>query len=215
MQMNSRLSLVLWFTLSLLTAVPTFAAQATPAPTVNAEEKKYVPYRIARGDRLAVAVFGEADLTGGNRKVEATGTVSLPLVGEIRLVGMTIVEAQTAIENAYRDQRFVRNPQVTVTIEESVPRWVSISGKINIPGKHEMPTDTVWTLKDLIIKAGGLQETARGSKVRITRILPNGQTVTFEKDVEGLLRARNNASATDGNFPLEPEDIVYVPEKII
>jgi polysaccharide export outer membrane protein len=213
MKMNARLCQIVWIALSLLITVPGFAAQPTPGMT--AEEKKYVPYRIARGDRLAIAVFGEPDLTGGNRKVEATGTVALPLVGEIRLVGLTIVEAQAAVENAYRDQRFVRNPQVTVTIEESVPRWVSISGKINIPGKHEMPTDTTWTLKDLIIKAGGLQETARGSKVRITRILPNGQTVYFEKDVEGLLRAKNNASAVDGNFPLEPEDIVYVPEKII
>src|SRR5262245_56595630 len=145
MKTNARLFKIFWIVLSILTTASSFAAQA-PAPGVAPEEKKYIPYRIARGDRLAVAVIGEADLTGGNRKVEATGTVALPLVGEIRLVGMTIVEAQSTVESAYRDQRFVRNPQVTVTIEESVPRWVSISGKINIPGKHEMPTDTVWTL---------------------------------------------------------------------
>jgi polysaccharide export outer membrane protein len=195
-------------------ALPLLAAQPAPAPA-RLDEKKYIPYRIARGDRLAVSVFGEPDLTAGGKKVEATGTVALTLIGEVRLVGLTIVEAQTLIENAYRDGRFLRNPEVTVTVEESVPRWVAISGKINLPGKHEMPTDTVWTLKDLIIKAGGLQETARGSKVRILRIMPDGSQLTFEKDVDGLMRGRNTANAADASFPLEPEDIVYVPEKII
>jgi polysaccharide export outer membrane protein len=190
-------------------------AQPAPPAVQSAEEKKFIPYRIARGDRIAVSVFGEADLTAGGLKVEATGTIALTLVGEVRLVGLTILEAQALIENAYREGRFLRNPQVRVTVEESVPRWVAISGKINIPGKHEMPTDTVWTLKDLIIKAGGLQDTARGTRVRITRTMPDGSLRTFEKDVEGLMRGRNTANAADASFQLEPEDIVYVPEKII
>jgi polysaccharide export outer membrane protein len=201
--------------LGCVVGLPAVVAQPAPAPSVRTDEKKYIPYRIARGDRLAIAVFGEADLTAGGKKVEATGTVALTLIGEVRLVGLTIVEAQALIENAYRDGRFLRNPQVTVTVEESVPRWVSISGKINLPGKHEMPTDTVWTLKDLIIKAGGLQETASGRKVRILRIMPDGSQLTFEKDVDALMRGRKTGNAADASFPLEPEDIVYVPEKVI
>lgn len=181
----------------------------------GADDAKYVPYRIARGDQLSVGVFGESDLTGGGKKVDQKGAVLLPLVGEVRIIGLTVAEAQAAIENAYREGRFLRSPQVIVTVEQMVQRWVSISGKINIPGRHEMPTDTVWTLKDLIIKAGGLQETARGTKVRITRTQPDGKTVIFEKDVESMLKARNTANSTDASFVLESEDIVYVPEKII
>jgi len=188
---------------------------AQTAPALKAEEKKYIPYRIARGDYLSVAVFGEPDLTAGRKKVENSGTIALTLAGEVRVVGLTIVEAQAAIEHAYRDGRFLRNPQVTITIDESVPRTVSVSGKINIPGRHEMPTDTIWTLKDLIIKAGGLQETARGTRVRITRTMPDGTLRVFEKDVESTLRGRSNANAADASFELEPDDIVYVPEKII
>jgi polysaccharide export outer membrane protein len=189
--------------------------RSQPAPATKAEDRKYIPYRIARGDLLSVSVFGEPDLTVGRKKVENAGTIVLTLAGEVRVVGLTIAEAQTAVENAYRDGRFLRNPQVTITVDESVPRTVSISGKINIPGRHEMPTDTVWTLKDLIIKAGGLQETARGTKVRITRTMPDGTLRVFEKDVESMLRAKNNANAAEASFVLEPDDIVYVPEKII
>ncbi len=201
--------------LLLATAALLPGLQAQPAPATKAEERKYLPYRIARGDLLSVSVFGEADLTVGRKKVENAGAIILTLAGEVRVVGLTIAEAQAAVENAYRDGRYLRNPQVTITVDESVPRTVSISGKINIPGRHEMPTDTVWTLKDLIIKAGGLQETARGTKVRITRTLPDGTLRVFEKDVESMLRAKNNANAADASFVLEPDDIVYVPEKII
>jgi len=190
-------------------------AAAQPAPVTKAEERKYIPYRIARGDLLSIAVFGEPDLTTGRKKVENAGTIALALAGEIRVVGLTITDAQAAVEDAYRDGRFLRNPQVTITVDESVPRTVSISGKINIPGRHEMPTDTVWTLKDLVIKAGGLQETARGTRVRITRTMPDGTLRVFEKDVESTLRARSNANAAEASFVLEPDDIVYVPEKII
>jgi polysaccharide biosynthesis/export protein len=192
---------------------PAVLAQA-PAVT-NSADAKYVPYRIARGDQLGVGVFGEVDLTGGGKKVDQKGAVLLPLIGDVRVVGLTVVEAQAAIENAYRAGRYLRNPQVIVTVEQMVQRWVSISGKINIPGRHEMPTDTVWTLKDLIIKAGGLQETARGTKVRITRTLPDGKNVFFEKDVESMIKGRTNANSADAAFVLESEDIVYVPEKII
>lgn len=213
MKVHSVLSLLCAIGLAALLVTPALRAQ--PVPTAKPEERKYIPYRIARGDLLSVSVFGEADLTVGRKKVENAGSIILTLAGEIRVVGLTIVEAQSAVENSYRDGRYLRNPQVTITVDESVPRTVSISGKINIPGRHEMPTDTVWTLKDLIIKAGGLQETARGTRVRITRTLPDGTLRIFEKDVESMLRARSNANAADASFVLEPDDIVYVPEKII
>lgn len=198
---------------AVLPADTSVAAEAAPAP--RPAEKQYVSYRITRFDRLSVSVFDEPGLTVGQKKVEATGTIALTLIGEIRVVGLTILEAQAAIENAYRDGRFLRNPQVTITIDDYAPRTVSISGKINAPGRYEMPPDTAWTLKDLINKAGGFQETARGTKVRISRTMPDGSLKIFEKDVESLLRARSKANVADAAFALEPDDIVYVPEKII
>jgi polysaccharide export outer membrane protein len=213
--LKNTLALGRWVALGCVVLAAGAAFAAAPAPAPKPGEKQYVSYRITRFDRLSVSVFDEPGLTVGQKKVDATGTIALTLIGEVRVVGLTILEAQGAIENAYREGRYLRNPQVTITIDEYAPRTVSISGKINAPGRYELPPDSVWTLKDLIIKASGFQETARGTKVRITRTMPDGSLKIFEKDVESLLRARSSANVTDAAFPLEPDDIVYVPEKII
>jgi len=204
------------FALVLVFAQPLPASgESIPAATgKKQDDKKYISCSITRFDRLNVAVFDEPELTVGGKRVEATGNISLTLIGEIPVVGLTILEAQAAIEMAYREGRFLRNPRVTITIDEYASRTVIVSGKINAPGRYEMPHDTAWTLKDFIIKAGGLQETARGTRVRITRMMPDGSLKVFEKDVESLIRAKSGASRAEAEFKLEPDDTVYVPERI-
>lgn len=178
-------------------------------------EKKYVAYKITRGDRLAISVLGEPDLRVGGVRVEAIGTISLPLIKDIRLVGLTIAEAQDAIGKAYREGRFLRDPQVTVTVEEYAPRTVIVNGKVNIQGRHEIPPDSEFTIRELIAKAGGFGDTARSSAVKVTRTLPDGTLKTFTLDVESAIKGKSSATSTDAGFVLEPDDIVYVPEKII
>ena len=197
--------------LAAVTAAPVWGQTTTPAKP----EKKYVAYKITRGDRLAVSVLGEPDLRIGGLRVEAIGTVSLPLIKDIRLVGLTIAEAQDAIASAYRTGRFLRDPQVNVTVEEYAPRTVIVSGKVNIQGRQEIPPDSEFTIKELIFKAGGFGDTARSSAVKVTRTLPDGTVKIFTLDVESAIKGRSNATSKDADFVLEPDDTVYVPEKII
>src|SRR5207244_1285687 len=96
-------------------AVRVSAASIAPVPK---SEKKFVPYRITRADRIAVSVLGEPELSAGGKRVEAMGTINLPLIQEIRLVGLTIAEAQEAIAKKYREERYLRNPVVSVTVED-------------------------------------------------------------------------------------------------
>lgn len=190
------------------------APVAGQAPAAPKEEKKYIAYKITRGDRLTISVLGEPDLRIGGVRVEAIGTVSLPLIKDIRLVGLTIAEVQQAIARAYRDGRFLRDPQVTVTVEEYAPRTVIVSGKVNIQGRQEIPPDTEFTIKELIFKAGGFSDTAKGSAVRVTRTMPDGSLKVFTLDVESAIKGRSSSTAQDAAFVMEPDDIVYVPEKI-
>lgn len=178
---------------------------------------KHVPYKITRGDRLSITVLanGEPEFTVGQKRVEATGSIDLLYIQEIRLAGLTIAQAQDAIANAYRDGRFLRNPQVSVTVDEYAPRVVSISGKVNSQGRFEIPPETEMTILDLIFKANGFAETARGTAVRVTRTLPDGTVKTFTLDVESAIKGKDTSNPGDASFVLEPDDVVYVPERII
>ncbi len=194
-----------------LTPLPA-AEIAQPA---QKSEKKFVAYRITRGDRLSIGVLGERDLTVGGKRVEAIGTINLPLIQDVRLVGLTIAEAQDAIAQAYRDGRYLRNPVVSVTVDEYAPRNVIVSGKVNIQGRQEIPPDTEFTIADMIFKAGGFSDTAQSKSVRLTRTLPDGSLKVFTLDVDSAIKGKEKATAKDAGFVLEPDDIIYVPEKII
>jgi polysaccharide biosynthesis/export protein len=199
---------------ALATAVSVVSTSFAQLPTPKAE-KKYVAYHITRGDILSINVLGEADCTAGNKRVEATGTVNLTYIGDINLVGLTIKDAQEKIASSYRDGRFLRHPVVSVVVETYAPRTVIVSGKVNSPGRHEIPADTEMSIKEMIFKAGGFGDTAKGTAVRVTRTMPDGSTKVITLDVESAIKGKEQPKSNDAAFVLEPDDIVYVPEKII
>jgi polysaccharide export outer membrane protein len=173
-------------------------------------------YNIRANDRLRITVFQEDDLSTICR-VDAKGTVNLPLVGEITVRGLTVSGAERAIETAYKDGRYLRKPEVTVAVDEYAPREVSIQGQVKNPGRYALPIESTMTVLDLVTKAGGFTDTALGTGVRITRILPDGSTRVITLDVESLIKGRSNAKTNGENSALllEADDIVYVPERII
>jgi len=178
-----------------------------------AEKKNYV-HTLALADRVRVAVFQEEDLTSLTR-IDARGRINLPLIGEIAVGGMTVVEAQAAIEQSYREGRFLRNPQVTVTVEEYAPREVSIQGRIRNAGRYTLPIESTYTVVELVTKAGGIDDIGKGSSVTVTRILPDGTKKVFTVDVDSVIKGRKDAKVEDTTLLLQPGDIVYVPERLI
>ena len=158
---------------------------------------------------------GEREFAVTQKRVEATGTINLLYIQEVRLVGLTIAEAQDSIARSYRDGRYLRNPVVTVTVETYAPRRVSISGKVNSQGLFEIPPDAEMTIAELISKANGFTETARGTAVKLTRIMADGTPKVFTLDVESAIKGRLKEPSGDAAFVLQPDDVVYVPERII
>ncbi len=209
--MNTLLKTLAFLALSLAALVP---ARAEDAPASNPGKNRI--YNIRATDKLRITIFQEDDLSTMSR-VDAKGTVNLPLVGEIRVRGLTLDEAERAIEKAYIDGRFLRKPAVTVAIEDYAPREVSIQGQVKNPGRYALPIESTMSVLDLVTKAGGFTDTAQGTAVRITRILPDGSTRVITLDVESLIKGRSNAKTNTENnaLLLEPDDIVYVPERII
>lgn len=187
----------------------TAAAQTTPGPA----NKKNYTHTLTLADRLRIAVYQEEDLTTMVR-VDARGRVNLPLLGEIALGGLTVTEAQTAVENAYKDGRFLRNPQVTINVEEYAVREVSIGGQIRNPARYQLPNESTYTLAELVTKAGGITDIGKGSAVTVTRIMPDGTKKVFTIDVDSIIKGKKGTNADD-TFLLQTGDNVYVPERLI
>ncbi len=201
--------------LAVLTAAA-FISRAGAAPAQDRSPDKAAPYRIRVTDQLRISVFQEDDLSTVCR-VDSKGTVNLPLVGEIRVFGQTLSEAERTIETSYKDGRYLRKPEVTVAVESYAPREVSIQGQVKNPGRYPLPVETSMSVLDLVTRAGGFTDTALGTGVRITRILPDGTTKVITLDVESLIKGKSDTKNTGENSALilEPDDIVYVPERII
>ncbi|MBI2516436.1 MAG: polysaccharide biosynthesis/export family protein [Opitutae bacterium] len=197
--------------LVLLGAVRVFGAEAD---AIADAKKAYIP-KLLLGDRIRVAVYQEDDLTAVVR-IDARGQINLPLIGAVTVGELTRVEAQNLIQAAYREGRFLRSPQVTVSIEEYAPREVSIQGQIRNPGRWQLPPESTFTLVELVTKAGGITDIGKGSAVSITRILPDGTKKVFVIDVDSMIKGKRGSGKTEDNiFLLQPGDIVYIPERLI
>lgn len=189
------------------------AAQAQVTP-LKPDSRRALLYTIAITDSLRVSVFGEEDLSRVSR-VDAKGTINLPLIGEIKVYGLTLHDAETLIASAYREGRFLRNPQVTINVEIYAVREISVQGQVKNPQRVALPAESTMTVLEAVTKCGGFTDTAKGTEVRVTRIDPDGKVKTFVVDVDSLIKGKNKAKSEDDSLLLMPGDIIYVPERII
>ena len=194
------------------------AAGALLAVALRADDapaKRNYAHHLQLADKVRVAVYQEDDLTTQAR-VDSHGTVTLPLIGEIKIGGLTVAEAQDAVAKAYRDGRFLRNPQVTINVEDYAPSEVSIQGQVRNPGRYTLPIESTFTVVELVTKAGGLTDIGKGTAVTVTRILPDGSKKVFTVNVDAVIKGKKGqGNAEDNTLLLEPGDIVYVPESLI
>lgn len=201
--------------LGLLLASAAFAQDSASAPRpASGTTSSPSSYVLTNTDRIRVAVYQEDDLSLIAR-IDSQGRINLPLVGEVAIAGLNVGDAQAAIESSYRDGRFLRNPRVTISVEEYASREVSIQGQVRSPGRYPLPIESSMTIIELVTRAGGFTDTARGTAVRITRIMPDGTKRNFEVDVDSLIKGRRGANVSDNSLILEPGDIIFVPERFI
>jgi polysaccharide biosynthesis/export protein len=208
----SRLRLPFLLLCTVLFAAPAVRTEAqTPAEPEAALEASY---QLSLTDRIRIEVFGEDDL-GTIARVDAKGTVNLKLVGEVRIAGLTVSDAQRAIEVAYREGRYLRSPQVTINVEEYAPREVIVQGEVRQPGRYNLPVEASWTVVDLISKAQGFTDIARGNSVTISRVLPDGRRQVFTIDAESIIKGRRGAKDGDSSLMrLQPGDVINVPQRL-
>lgn len=123
------------------------------------------PALIGPLDTIEVDVFNVPDLSR-ELQVDASGRISMPLIGTIDARGKTASELADAIEDALRG-RYVRNPEVTINIKSSVSQVVTVDGQVVEPGLY--PVTNQMTLMRAVASAKGMTEFAREEDVVILR----------------------------------------------
>src|SRR5262249_49337801 len=126
-------------------------------------------YRLTANDVVQVSVYQETDLDARVR-IARDGSVTLPLLGDVKLGGKTVEEATGFIRDRLKDGYLV-NPQVTVTITEYGKRRFTILGRVQRPGTYEMPDEQTVTLLQAVAAAGGYAPSARDRAVTVNRIV--------------------------------------------
>jgi len=137
-----------------------------PPPTPAMADGSERPYLIGPFDKVEVDVFGVPELSRREIQTDAGGRISFPLVGTIDANGKTAEQVATEIGNRLRG-RYVRDPQVTVNLTESVSRVVTVDGEVREPGRYPVVGRT--TLMRAVALARGTTEFAALSEVVVFR----------------------------------------------
>ena len=121
-------------------------------------------YRLGSGDVISISVVGEDDLKREKVRLNDAGTVQFPVVGEIRIKGMTIGEVELWITSSLKG-RYLVNPKVVVNIDEYRPFF--INGEVGKPGGY--PYVPGLTVLKAVTLAGGFKDRASKSKIFVMR----------------------------------------------
>jgi polysaccharide export outer membrane protein len=147
--------------------------------------------KLGAGDAIRVTVFQQPDLTTEARVTEK-GTIPMPLLGEVKIAGMTQAEAAATISGDLKNGKYLKNPQVSIAVTTLRSRQVSVLGQIARPGRYALD-DTSTRLSDVIAAAGGIgaggadavtvTRNGESQKVELTKAfdLQNGDTVYVDR----------------------------------
>lgn len=193
-------AMVRWLLVLLAVAVNLPArAQAPEAPQASASADKgeaasqrfLSAYTLGPGDVITIRVFGEDDLSREKIQITDSGTLFLPSVGELSVLGKTLGEVEKLAADRLRG-RILVNPQVSVFVEEYRPFF--INGMVEKPGGY--PFVPGLNVRKAAALAGGFKERASMKKIFVIRAGDSEQ-----KAVKAEL-----------NQPVFPGDIVIVEE---
>ena len=159
---------------------------------------------IGEGDLLQISVF-EAKELDKTVRVNSRGYVSLPLVGEVQVSGLTAIEAEEKMEDMYRS-RFIKDPHVSIFVEEQISQRITLVGQFKNPGTYDYLSNQ--RLLDVIALGGGLSERA-GQVVQVRRSrYVQGEPNIFIVDLDRLIKEGD----VELNIKLNGGDVLFIPE---
>jgi polysaccharide export outer membrane protein len=200
------------FSMVVLTAF--CAAAQQPAKTATLPDSGYV---LGPDDQIVMHAIESPEISDKPILIGTNGNITLPLIGRVKAGGLTVEQLETEL-NA-RLKKYVKDPQISVTVVEFRSQPVSVFGAVTKPGVIQLRGRK--TLYEVLSMAGGPRDETAGSSLTVTRrrengeiplpgatIDPTGQFSTAELNVAEILEGKNPAA----NIEIKPNDTISVSE---
>ena len=192
---------------------------STPAPdhaNPKCDDKVRSTYLLGPDDQLEISGPELTEFSNKPVRIDSDGDVQVPLVGRIHVAGLTVQEAEQALNKSL--SKYIREPQIVVNVAEIRSQPVSVLGAVNTPGVHQVQGHK--TVLEMLALAGGLRQDA-GYSVRITRQLDwgciplpgamldsTGKFSVAELNLKKIMEAKDPAE----NIQILPHDVISVPK---
>jgi protein involved in polysaccharide export with SLBB domain len=159
--------------------------------------------RIGVDDTFEVRVYGEPELSGAFR-VATDGSIDYPLAGRLQVAGLRTGEIQRLLVTSLKD-RYLKEPQVVVTIKDRNSQKISVFGQVARPGQVGYYPNM--TIVDAIASAGGFTGIAAKNSVNLRREVA-GKIETFTYRVADITEGRSE------NVMVLPGDVLVIDERV-
>lgn len=156
-------------------------------------------YKLAPLDTITVNVFQVADISR-DYSVDQSGRITMPLVGRVDAVGLSTTQLANVIEQRL-GEKYLRNPNVTVSLKDSVSRVVTVDGSVRQPGIF--PATGSLTLLQAVALARGTDELANPKRVAVFRVI-DGKRAAAAFDLTRIRRG------TEQDPAIYPGDTIVV-----
>lgn len=182
----------------------------TPIEDVVREEeasaREAPAYLLRPGDLLTID-FAADDALDFETPVTPSGTITLPMAGEVPAAGMTVDELATIV--AEEMSAYLMDPTASILIRDLERRYVYVIGEVGNPGRIE--NNGTITVTAALAEAGGVESSGRPSSVMVVRTTGVEKALAFRVDVTKILSARDMSQ----DVRLRDNDVVYVPKSVI
>ena len=172
-------------------------------------------YVLGPDDVIVIRALEAEEINDKPVRVDMSGNIRLPLIGRVHAAGLTIEQLENALTESLK--AYVKQPQLSVSVNEYKSQPVSVIGSVGTPGVHQLQGRK--TLIEVLSMVGGVKEDA-GPYVKITRQMrwgkiplanavedPSGKVSVAEVSIKDILTAKNPL----GNILICPEDVITVP----
>jgi len=159
------------------------------------------PYVIGPMDVLIVKVWNQVNLSGPV-DVGPDGLISMSLIGQVKADGLTAKQLEEALTQRLKE--FLNSPEVNVTVAKVNSKRFFVYGEVGRPGEYPLVHET--TIMDALSNVGGFRDFANKKKIYVQRILPSGESKTFNFNYMDVSKGKH----LEQNIVLENGDRIFV-----